>query len=490
LSVLTQDADNFSQTFINGSLPVWERKPLSWYPERNDDEQVQKIYNVWYSCYYVPPPGGREAANRLIDYSWQSNYIFNIHKDTDMYRYGVDSRYAKSTLVVWRDDTRPSFTDVKQAFMPKIHTTWHKFQNCLVQDTTSVLFSLDLINGILNSTTEGNTINPASPEKPTGGNGQDPTKESIKSMKQGGISFFNFRDRRGDLIVDPNKLVLYVDSKHLDKAERLLGIIVALYNQMMVALAQNDITEGATPKPRTNVVAVQAAIQASADGTWFIEKPVREFEIMYGERAVQYQLSILKEKVKYGYEKRWNEFKSVIGLANALMIEGIEDLQPEEIGITVSLEDVQAMQQYIFELANKMADDGEVGREVVSLVMNQAKVNWKYAYVLLMVAAKQRERENANKEELDHQRQMELMGQQLKVTQALQQAKDQGKMQQIDEQGKIDAMVEQILSQVKTASQKEIKDVMGQNKMAQDTHKADLENQKENQQPFSIPAAG
>ena len=59
-----------------------------------------------------------------------------------MYRYGVDMRYAKSTLVVYRDH-RMSFYDIKESFMPKIRTLWHKFQNCIVQDTTAFVIDQD-----------------------------------------------------------------------------------------------------------------------------------------------------------------------------------------------------------------------------------------------------------------------------------------------------------------------------------------------------------
>src|SRR5262249_54910827 len=146
-----------------------------------------------------------------------SQYIFNIKKNMDMYRYGVDLRYAKSELVIWMDD-RPSFTDIEQAFMPKIHTTWHKFQNCLVQDTSALAIDYDLIGGLLNAVDEANKNNLDSPEKPTGGNGVDAGMQAWRSLKQGGMGFLKFRDKNGNVIVqDPTKLFVPINTGHLEK---------------------------------------------------------------------------------------------------------------------------------------------------------------------------------------------------------------------------------------------------------------------------------
>ncbi len=82
-SVLTQEDNNFSESYVDGNRqPSWERKPLSWKPEKDSDVQKRKIYNVWYSCYYIPPPGDVLTRNASASWQWQSQFIFNIKKNT------------------------------------------------------------------------------------------------------------------------------------------------------------------------------------------------------------------------------------------------------------------------------------------------------------------------------------------------------------------------------------------------------------------------
>ena len=485
MSVLSQCAETFAETYVNNRNPTWQKAPNDWTPDEESATQKQKIYNVWYSCYYIPPPGDR-SQNTQANWQWQSQYIFDINKEIDMFRYGVDSRYAKSSLVIWKDD-RPSFMDIKQAYMPKINTTWHKFQNCLVQDVTGMAIDEDFLGTILNAVDEGNKVDLSRPDQPTGGNGLDAGMQAWKMLRQGGMAWLKFRDKNGNIItgLDPSKFFVKVDTGHLDKAEKYLEIILQQYNIMVLALAQNDVTQGQVPKARTAVAGIEASIEASNNGIWFIEKPVREFTIMYGERCVQHILCMVKEKKKYNYEKRWREFEDVIGLANALMIEGIEDIPIEDIGITVSLEDTSAQQEYIFELANKMADNKEVGREAVGLVIDVAKFNYKYAYALLMLEAKKQERENANKEELAHQRQMELGQQQLQIAIQLKQADAQGRNSNIQTQGKVDAQLEQLITQLKLQSALTQKEQLKNNKIEVDNNKENLKATAENQAPFT-----
>lgn len=485
-SVLTQDADKFKVTYQPNNVPVYEKQKLSWLPaskytpNKYKSEVDGRIYNTWYSCYYIPPPSSRTARNTPADWAWQSKYIFNVHKDIDMYRYGVDLRYAKSTLVIWRDTTRMSYTDIKEAYMPKIRNMWHKFQNCLIQDTTAMAISQDFIGAVLNSVDEANKNNPADPDKPSGGNGMDASIASMRMLKQGGMAFLNFRDRNGKMIVDdPAKLFVPIDTKHLVKAEQYLQLILSLYNQMTLALAINDVSEGQDVKPRTPVEGITASLQSSREGMWFVEKPVREFLIMMAERTVQFLLYLVKEKKTYNISTRWDEFASVVGLANSWLMESVEEMQAEEIGITVSLEDVSQYQKYIIELANKMADEDKVSYDAVGLVINQAMVNWKYAYALLMLSAKQKERENAHKEELQFEREKEI--QQMKVQQSLNEikAKSEGKDQNIITQGKITEMVQTALAQLKGQTMTTQKDQLKNNRIDQDNNKARLQRENE-----------
>jgi len=487
-AVLTQEDSKFSEEYVQNNIPTYIQKPLSWEPDTESNTQKRKIYNVWYSCYYIPPPGQTlNSSNIQASWQWQSQYIFNIEKDMDMYRYGTDMRYAKSQLVCWKD-LRPSFTDVEQAYMPKIHTTWHKFQNCLVQDTTAIGLDYDLIGGLLNAVDEGNKINPDKPDSGTGGNGQDAAMAAWRSLKQGGIALLKFRDKNGQIVVpDPSKLFVMINSGHLEKAEKYLEIILNLYNQMVMSLAQSDVTQGITPKPRTPVEGIQAALEASDNGIWFIEKPVREMTIMFAERFVQHILCMVKEKKKYGAEQRWNEFADVIGLAQALMLEGIEDMEPEQIGLTVSLENTESTRQYIFNLANQMATNSQVSWESAGLVIDTLKYgSYKYAYALLMLAKNEQDRKNQEQEELLHQRQLELGQQQLQIAQTLEAAKAQGKNENIQTKGNVDAALDQQINQGKYQSQAALVQQRHDNKLESDQQKSTLKKEENTPSPIDI----
>lgn len=486
MSCLTQDADNFSQKFVNGKIAMMKKEPLSWMPNKHtpkkyQSEQEMRAYNVWYSWDYVPPPGSRLTSNRQADWEWQSQYIFNIKKNVDMYRFGVDERYAKSTLVLYRDD-RMSFTDIKEAFMPKIRTLWHKLQNNIIQDTTTSIWDQDFLGGLLNAVDEGNKTNPANPDNPTGGTGKDAAMAILRSMKQGGLGLIKMRDKNGAIVVqDPSKLFFTYDSGHLTKAGEQMQMILTLYNTMTMSLAQNDVTEGQDVKPRTPVAGIQASIASSAQGIWFIEDAAREFLIMYGERCVQFILLMVQEKKKYGFHKRFDEFSSVIGLANSMLLESVEDLKPEEIGMTVTLEDVTAMKQYYTELTNTMLHDGKIGYEDVSMIISTIQTDFKYGSVLLSLAVKKKEREQAHKEELEHQRAMELQKAQLQTAIALNQAKGQAKDENIKTQGQVDAELIKLENDVKLQSMTKQKTQLLQNKLDQDNNKERLQTESKTQ---------
>lgn len=478
-SVLTQDAEKFSEKLINGK-PAYRRRELDWMPHKNTPEAYQeeprtRIYNAWYSCYYVPPPQQKLASNTYADWAWQSQYIFKLKKDIDMYRYGVDERYAKSTLVIWKDESRMSHKDIKEAFMPKIRTAWHKFQNALVSDVAGTFIASDLMLGMLNAVDEANKKSPGDPKLPTGGAGKDAGITAWRMFRQSGMTWRSLRDSKGNMIMEPQKLFIEYDNKQLDRAERFLKIILEQYNLLTMAVSQNEISEGQDPKPRTPVAGIQASMTAVSHGTWFIEKPIQECLVMFGERTVQFILAMVKERKKYGFKKRFEEFTSVIGLANSMMLESIEDMQVEEIGLTVSLEDVSAMKEYYIGLTTQMLRDGKIGFEDVQMVISTIQQDYKYGSVLLNLAAKRQAREQAHKEELEHQRQMELKDADLKVAMTLAAAKGQSKDKNIQTQGAVDAKLTELENQVKALSMAQQKDQISNNKQKENAQKSELE---------------
>ena len=294
------------------------------------------------------------------------------------------------------------------------------------------------------------------------------------------MAFAKMTDKQGNpLPFDPSKFVIPIKNGQLERAEKFLKIIMDLYTMMMMALAQNDITQAQGAKPRTPVAGVQAALASSQEGIWFIEKAVREILIAFGERTVQHILCMIKERKRYQYKKRFEELAAVIGNANIWMLEGIEDIDPEEIGLTVTLENVDANKQMVVEMAMKMAAEDKVSYDAVGLVVGVVSVNWKYAYTLLMVAVKAKERENAHKEELQHERAMEEKDADLKIAQALTAAKGQAKDQNIVTQGKMQAMLDEQTNKLKANTMAAQKEQLLQNKLKQEQQKHELQHQDE-----------
>lgn len=473
-SVLTQET-KFSNEYVKNRTPEYTPNVDTWTPDKESAEQKQKIYNVWYSFYYVPPPTTTlNGTNSQASWNWQSRYIFNIKKNIDMYRYGIDYRYAKPDYVVWRD-LRPSFTDIAQAYMPKIHNMWHKFQNSIIQDTTALAIDVDLITGLLNAVDEANNKDPENLAKgSTGGNGVDAGMEAWRSLKQGGMGFVKFRDKNGELLVpDPSKLFVPINTGHLEKAEKYLEMMLQLYEQLKIALAQSDVSEGQQGKPRTVTAAIEASLEASNNAMFFLEKPARELLIMFGERSVQWQLNMIKEKKKYGYEQRWNNYVEVVGLAQALMVEGLEDMNAEDIGLTISLEDTTQMREWIFQLANEMVKNKELSIDALALVVEVSKTNYKFAMALLLLSAEEKSEENAQIADMQFQQQMKLKQMDLQTAQALVGAKSQGQQQAIDLQGQIDAKLAELSNQLKFQSQSQLKQQTTESRIKEHDAKAD-----------------
>lgn len=462
-SFLSQDSDDFSEVNDDNGNGLWIPAKSTWVPDPESSTQKRKVYNVWYSFYYIPPPGEYVARNQQADWVWQSNYIYNAQKETDMFRFGVDRRYAKSALVIYREDS-PSCTDIEEAFMPKIYNTWHKFQNCLVQDTNAVIIDEDFVLGILNAVDESNPINPNQPNNTTGSNGINAGLETFRMMRQGGIAMMKFRDKNGNVIpnMKPQDFFVNLDTGHIDKAEKYLQLILQQYELLKVSLAQSDVTEGVGAKPRTNELSIEASIEASNNAIWFVEFPVREFVVMYSERCIQYIINLVKDKKVYNYEDRWRNFEEVVGLAQSLMVEGIADVAPEDIGITVSLMDTTAQQEYIKQLCLEMQANNKMSFEGAMLAIETASINYKYAYALMALFVKEQKEEDAAREDMLFKQQQALQKGQLDIAMALQGAKNEGKQGEIQTQGKVDSILQEQINELKFQTQSMLKNQTAQ----------------------------
>lgn len=478
MACLTQDYDVFMDDV---QVKSYNTADLSWYPEKGDETKArdEKHYNVWYSWYYIPP-----TTNSLsnADYAWQAQFIFDIKKNQDQFRYGDDGRYSKSQLVIYDNSNQASFTDIVQYWMPKIHHASHKFQNCLINDIDAIALSDEFLGSLLNAIDEDNKVNPANPNEATGGNGRDVAMEQWKMIKQGNIGFLKMTDKHGNLIADPSKFVVPIKNGQLERAEKYIMMIAVMYNEMTKSLAMSPISSGEEVKPRTPVAALQESIKSSDNATWFIQKGYEEFLKMYGERTIQYILTIANERDTYGYDKRWQDFVSTVGLANATMVEGMEDVPPESVGMTVNYVDNSSKKDLIAQLAIEYVKRGQLDDEFLSLIIGID--NWKYALVLMRMGIKKRKKAAQEEAAIQQQYIMEQKQADLQIAMALQGGKTQGKVQEIQAAGQTDAALNEQMNALKSETMKKQKEQLLSNKLTENLQKSTLKKEEEQQKPF------
>lgn len=480
-AALCQDifvSDSVTMDDVVAKSPYGSVSPLTWQKLDNGKQRIEKCYNAWYSWFYIPPT---LSSMSNADYAWQAKFIFDIKKNQDQIRYGEDGRYSKIPLVIYDNSNQASFTDITQYYMPKIHHAAHKFQNCLVNDLDAVILADDFIGGLLGAVDESNKINPSNPNEATGGNGRDAMMEQWKMIQQGGKGFLKMTDRSGTLMLDPSKLVLNVKNGFLDKAEKYLIMIATLYDEMVRVLGQSDVSSGETIKPRTPVAAIQESLKASQDSTFNIQKTYEAFLKQYGERIIQYILMIARE-AKDGYTKRWEEFMTNVGYANGLAIEGMADVPPESVGLTVEYVDTEAKKEYLMGLATEYVKGGQLGEEFLDLLLSID--NWKVGFTLFRIGVKQRKKEAQEEAALQQQYIMDQKQADLRIALALSGAKSKDKQGEIMTAGKVQDMINQNLNSAKYKTQSDLKKETTVNRMTETNNKLEKENEIEQQQPL------
>lgn len=462
----------------SSGFPMYTNAELTWQPMEDEKHlnRIEKNYNVWRWWYYIPPT--MSEINNIANYEWQSQFIFELQKNQDQFRYGEDGRFSKSPLVIYDNSSQATFTDITQTFMTKINFAWHQFQNCLVNDFDAVLLADDFIGGLLAAVDESNNIKSADPDKDTGGNGRDAYMQQWKMIKQSGKGFVRMRDpKTGELILDPTKLTVRVRNEYIERAEKYLNMIMLQYDLLVKSLALSPLTAGEEVKPRTPVAALEKSLQASESATFFIQKPYEAVVKMYGERIVRYIITIAQE-AKGGFRKRFDEFMDNVGYANGLAIEGMENVPPETVGLTVSYVDNASKKEFVMNLALEYVKTKEISEDFIYLIMGCD--NWKYSLVLMRMAIKQRKKEMQQQAQLEQQNIMEQKQADLAIANALQHGKDTGKDQNIVTAGKVKQAVDASLNEEKYKTQAALKQQTTGSKMQENMQKAILDKDLKN----------
>lgn len=470
--VLSQDYEiNMDEVVAN--WPNYERTGMTWdayVANQYEIKRKDKNYNVWRIFYYIPPTAA-QLSN--ADYAWQANFIFDIRKNQDQFRTGEDGRYSKCPLVIYDNSRQASTTDIVNAYMPKINFAWQAYQNCLVNDIDATILSDEFMGGLLSAVDEENAINPGEGREPTGGNEQAAAKEQWKMIRQSGKGFIKMIDKQGKPIIDPSKLVLVYKNGFIERADKYAGQMSYLYSQLTTALGNDP---NAT-KPRVNQTGIQEAAKGSDNSKWFVAKGYEFLIKAIAERFVRYILMCGEEAKELGLTDRYQEFRDILGVTDGLLIEGLEDVPPESIGLNINYVDNQGKKEFVMELAKSYIAQGKLDDDILYLIMGSD--NWKYSFCLMRMSLVKKKKEAAAQAELQHQQVMEQKDADLKIAQALQKSKADGKDQNQNTQGSIDARLLDLENKLKAQNMATQKEQLKNNKLLQDDNKAALQRRNE-----------
>lgn len=458
---------------VPANFPQGEKTALSWKKDPANEYKIDrsaKHYNVWRSFYYIPPTAS-EMSN--ADYAWQANFIFDIRVNQDQFRTGEDGRYSECPLVIWDNGRQASTTDIVQAFMGKINFAWQAYQNCLVNDEDATILSDELMGGLLAAVDEENAVNPGEGREPTGGNETSAAQEQWRMIRQAGKGFLKFVDKQGKPMIDPSKMVLVYKNGYLERADKFMGQIINLYSQLNISLG-NDPNAA---KPRVTTTGIQEAVKGSDNAKWFMQKGYEFIIKACAERFVRYILMCGQEAKELGISDRYDEFRNILGVTDGLLIEGLEDVPPESVGLSISYVDNAGKKDFVMKLAENLVAQGKLDEDILYLLLGTE--NWKESFCLMRMSLTKKKKEAAAQQELAHQQKMEEKDADLKIAQALTAAKGQAKDKNIQTQGEIDARLTDLENKLKASTMADQKNQLKNNRIEQDNNKANLQRKAE-----------
>lgn len=470
--VLSQDYE-INMDDVVANWPQYEQTGMTWdayVANQYEIKRKEKNYNVWRTFYYIPPTAS-QLSN--ADYAWQANFIFDIRKNQDQFRTGEDGRYSKCPLVIYDNSKQASTTDIVEAFMGKINFAWQSYQNCLVNDIDATILSDELMGGLLAAVDEENAVNPGEGDMPTGGNDRAAAAEQWRMIRQAGKGFLKFVDKQGKPIIDPSKMLLVYKNGYLERADKWMGQILNLYSQLNVALG-NDPNAA---KPRVTTSGIQEAVKSSDNAKWFMQKGYEFIVKATAERFVRYILMAGTESKELGFTDRYEEFRNILGVTDGLLIEGMEDVPPESVGLNIDYTDTSGKKDFVMKLAENLVAQGKLDEDVLYLLLSMD--NWKSGFCLMRMSITKKKKEAAAQMQLQHEMEMESKDKDLQIAMALNKSKADGKSGNIQVQGQVDERLAALEDQLKSRSMHTQKDQISNNKQKENAQKADLQRQNE-----------
>lgn len=461
----TQNIAVYSKGEIMGNQR-FRRMDDEWEPPKNSAfNKEARYYNMWYRCYYIPTfVGTTPTTIQTSDFDLQKQFIFNYGPLQDQIREGEDARYSRSSLVMWRSD-KVSWTDIEQRFMPSINLLWQQAQNDLANVIPHGLwFSEEAFTELMEVVDEAQK------------DGKDSNGEAVRKLKQTGYGVGKLFDDMG------RRIPPFVDVKtgHLESAREKLIAIMDLYVMMTRALAFNEIEEGQAPTPRQSATGIQLAIDASHNGTYFIEKAFIDIKRELGFRLLIY----CKDMVNETGSERYQEFCDIVGKGSAWALEAVKDIPYRRLGILAQITNTESQQMLINQMAMEMSRGANpllAPDEAIELTFIQ---NVKYKFVLLRLRLKRRRKELEAQQQAAQQQQQQMLILQQQMDQAKFDREMQGRLAEMNFNGKIEERLLTIEAELKFQSQKELKTQIKDNRIEQDAAAAQVEQNAQAQAPM------
>lgn len=383
-----------------------------------DSKRDESHYNVWYKCYYIPYYLSKNDLG-TFDFVKQARFIFKFGKLQDQERWGDEERFARSSLVGFYSNKMP-FQEIKKTYMTEINHLWQLIQNDISNIHPHGLnWAYDVIVNMVSTVDAANA------------NNKNGVEEWAAKVKQTGTAITKvLRNAAGDPIANFQPFT-EIKTGHLEAAMAKMEAIAGFYDQMLKALGQNDISEGAAPKPRTNLGSIQLSLGASGKSTYFIEEAFTDIITCLGNKLLVY----FKDIVEDGPSDRLQELEDLVGQANYAALMEIKSIPMRNLGLYVENTMTADQKTMVMELASSMASAGTL--DVQTALFLTMIDNLKQAYAILVFAKDKMDKQLAAKEQQQQQNQMALIN-----------AQTQSDMAKIKLQGQIKEDLQKMLGTI------------------------------------------
>jgi hypothetical protein len=461
----TQNISVYSEGNIRGNLR-YKRMEDDWEPPKGSPYKKDvRYYNMWYKCYYIPTfVSTTPSTVQTSDFDLQKHFIFEFGPIQDQLREGEDARYSRSSLVLWRSK-KASWTDVEQRYMPSINLLWQQAQNDLANVIPHGLwFSEEAFTELMEVVDEAQK------------DGKDSNGEAVRRLKQTGYGIGKLFDDMG------RRIPPFVDVKtgHLESAREKMIAIMDLYTMMTRALAFNEIDEGQAPAPRQSATGIQLAVDAAHNGTYFIEKAYVDLQRELAYRLLNYCKDVANEEDS----GRYQEMCDIVGNGTAWALESVKDIPWRRLGLTVSLNNTEAQQALINQMALEMSRGANpilAPDEAIQLTFID---NVKYKYALLRLQLKKRQKMLEQQQAAAAQQQQQMLMLQQQIEQQKNDRAAQARFAEIELNAKIEERLMTVEAQLKYMSQRQLKEQIKDNRIEQDAAAAVAEQNAEAQAPM------